>query len=620
MQSSNSTFVRTEIPIWENSLKSLVFRAAELLLVFAIWRLFSLLAAAQNRFTSFLVFSEAALQKAHFVFSRRFSPDALLVASFTIMYTAAQLYGTLLWTMDAPGHVVQTKRVPASSVSASFVDNPEYAVSFAVTPSSLNLTDAELAEALSVNLYRAGTNITLTGSFERGSPESVPVPRPGAGPRIWLDDEGWSVTTDTFFHTVVDLGSPDGLTDQLSCAYGDVGQSRYYNCTFDNQWSPALVEEVVGTPLVHYNEQADLAAKFGSIRPAKTDIWTALGRGSGAALRIHMFTVTKGNRRHTFVSTIAKSSIVATEGELPESEMEDLMRRVSVREPGQETAVDQGIAAVLGTLTAAQRNGQSAAIGWVLADERPNQLLEGFWELLSMDMLPGATFIRVFRFTSVNITLLRSETISTPPVPFVPCDNPSQNVAIGGQVIGTDCVRGDVLPRPGTTYFGQVDTSAVLNLHDFDTAPFASSAEALDPVLFPWVNQNTDKLTRLLLSRGYILSLDPKLVTVEVTAATPGISYLQLFMVLLAALSAVVSWASLRFCASGHWSSSFLVNLLITTGVIHRQDKQGPRVAYHIPEIHLDKQDGSVNIRTDTGVFTHQVDDLQSGAKRPQGP
>ncbi|KAK4460422.1 hypothetical protein QBC42DRAFT_339659 [Cladorrhinum samala] len=573
MWSSNSTVVRTEIAVWQNTTKSLIFRAAELLIVFAVWRLFSLLAATQNRFTSFLVFSESPIQKVQFVLSRRLSPDALLVGFFTIIYAAAQLYGTLLWALDSPGHVIQTNRAAASSASANFLDNPEYMVSYTVTPSSLNLTDKELAEALSVNLFRAGTNISLTGAFDQGTPESVQAPRPGAGPRIWLDKDGWSVATATDFHTVVNLGAEDALNNQLVCPYGDVGLTRYYNCTFGNEWTPDLVAEVVGIPEVHYNQQADGAGKFGRVRAASDDIWAAIGHSSGAALRIHMFTVTQGYQRHTFVSTIAKSSIVSTEGEILESEMKDLMQRVSAPEPGQETAVDQGIAAILSTLTAAQKKGKSAAVGWLSGDENPNQLLEGFWELLSMDTSPGDTFIRVFRFTSVNITLLQSETISTPPVPFKPCTNSHQNVAFGGKVTLTDCIGSADRALPHTKYFGQVDTSAVLNLDGLDRAPFASSADALDPVLFPWVNQNIERLTNLVLSRGYALAIDPKLVTVEFTAATPGISYLQLFMVLFAGLLAAGSYVTLWFCASGHWSSSCLVNLL---SIVYAQEKQDP--------------------------------------------
>jgi hypothetical protein len=610
MLSSNSSFVRTEMAVGGNSIKSLLFRVAELLLVFAVWKAFSLLAAAQNRFTSYLAFSETPVQKAYFVWTRGLSQDALIVASFSVMYAISQLYGTLIWAMDAPGHVIQTQLVAASSISASLLNDPEYIVSYTITPAGLNITNASLAEVLSINLFRPGANATLTGSFDQGVPEAAGTPRQGAGPRIWLDSEGWSVTTDTLFHTVANLGASDGLETQLSCPYADIDQSRFYNCTFGNEWVPDLIQATVGTPEVHWSEVADSTFKYGNVRPIKKDVWTSLGRGSGAAIRMHMFTVTKGYRRHTFLSTIAKAAIVSTEGELPENEMTDLMWRVSSAGPEDPKVIEQGIRVILKTLTTAQRNNQSAAVGWVLGDK--HQVLEGFWELLQLADFPGRITTRMFRFTSVNITLLNSETISTPPVPFESCKNSFQNVAVGGKVVDTDCTGSADLPRNGTQYFGQVDTSAVLHLDGFDQAPFATSAAALDPLLWQWVSQNNEKLTRLLLSRGYILGLDPKLVTVQLTAATPGISYLQLFMVLLAALLAVISWVSLWLCASVHWSSSFLVNLLTATGTVDFKDKHDLGVVCQIPDIRLEREYERLELRTDTGVFTHQNDHVPS--------
>ena len=124
--------------------------------MFAIWRLFSLLAVLQNLFTSYLIFSETPLQKAYFVFTRRFSKDGFLVAAFTLIYAAAQLYGTLLWALYAPGYVTRAQHAPASSVSTSFLDTPDYKVSFKVSNASLSLSDSELNQAMSANLFRPG--------------------------------------------------------------------------------------------------------------------------------------------------------------------------------------------------------------------------------------------------------------------------------------------------------------------------------------------------------------------------------------------------------------------------------------------------------------------------------
>jgi len=616
---SNSTFIKTQLPVWDNSLKSLIFRVAELLLVFAIWRLFSLLAALQNLFTSYLVFSETPLQKAYFVFTRRFSKDGFLVAAFTLVYAAAQLYGTLLWAMDAPGHVIRASHAPASSVSTSFLDTPDYKVSFKVSNASLGLSDSELNQAMSANLFRPGTNVSLDGMFEQGTPESVPPPRRGGGPRIWLDSEGWSVSTDTFFRVAVNLGAPDAEARQLDCGYREnlAGSQRLYNCTFDNAWVPDLLEQsVIGVPLVHYTEHADRGGKIGRIPPARDDIWTAMGRSSGAAMRIHMFTVTKGRRRHTFVSTIVKSSIVSTDGLVSEQEMRKLMKRVSVApNPQDQPAIDEGISSILSTFTTAQRTNQSAVFGTIIGDAKPNQLLENFWESLTLNALPGQVVLGVFRLTSVNITLLRSETLNAEPIPAEACVNRAfQNKAFGGKVTMTDCIDAADLASSTSNntieYFGQVDTSAVLNLNGLDHPPYASSDAALDPILSGCVDRNMERFTRLVLSRGYILGINPDIVSVETTEAIPGISHLQLLLVITAGALAVISWLGLWLGASsGHWSSSLLVNLLTTTD-ISTHSKWNFGMVCRIPDIYLRLNKGGkssrVEMATDRGVFIHQ--------------
>jgi hypothetical protein len=410
-------------------------------------------------------------------------------------------------------------------------------------------------------------------------------------------------------------------SDQFSCGYGDVqpGQLRIYNCTFDNEWALDMLQTPVGNALVYYNEQSIENVKFGTVRPLRSDIWSSIGTSSGTAIRVYMFTVTQGNRRHTFVSTVFKASIVALGGEVPRSEMRDLITRSSPKpKPEEAEAVEQGTTEILRILTAAQVSNQSAAVGTVVGEK--HQLLEGFWELFTVEGLPGRPMLRVFRLTSVNITLLRSETIENPPVPFQPCSNPAyQNIAAGGEAVDTDCIDGAEIPRNGTAYFGQVDISAALHVSGLDEVPSGSSAAALNPELWTWLEGKTQTLTNLLLSRGYALGLDPGLVTVDISATVPGISYLQVFMVLLAALLALVSWGSLWVFASGHWSSSFLVSLLTTTGagtVSSATRKDEPGVVCVIPDIRLERgREGSMQLSTDAGVFRHIGEELPTDAK-----
>lgn len=379
-----------------------------------------------------------------------------------------------------------------------------------------------------------------------------------------------------------------------------------------------MLHNPVGNALVYYNKKAYDNHKFGRVYPMKSDIWTSIGSSSGTAVRIYMFTVTQGNRRHTFVSTIFKASIVALGKEIPQGEMRDLVIRSSQKpKPGEEELLEQAATSIVKTLTTAQASNQSTVIGAVIGEK--HQLLEAFGELFNMEDLPGHPITRIFRTTAVNITHLRSETITNPPVPFKSCIYPAfHNKAKGGKVVDTDCIGDAQFPLNGTEYFGQVDISAALHVEGLEAAPYGSSAEALNPELWPWLEKNIETLTRLLLSRGYALGLDPGLVMVELKETVPGISYLQILMVFLAALLSLVSWGGLRLFASGYWSSSFLVSLLTSTGTVASASKDNPGVVCVLPDIRLEERDGNLELRTDVGVFRHQGDELPTCVKSPE--
>jgi hypothetical protein len=115
-----------------------------------------------------------------------------------------------------------------------------------------------------------------------------------------------------------------------------------------------------------------------------------------------------------------------------------------------------------------------------------------------------------------------------------------------------------------------------------------------------------------------MLGLDPKLVTVRLTTTIPGISYLQLCLVLLAVSLAAISWGSLWLFASDSWSSSFLVNLLTAARADYPQGSKGHSSFCQIPDIRLEGERGSLEIRTDTGIFIHQDDEVPSSDTQAQ--
>jgi hypothetical protein len=80
-----------------------------------------------------------------------------------------------------------------------------------------------------------------------------------------------------------------------------------------------------------------------------------------------MFTLTKGYRRHTFLFTVGKTSIVARGDELvPQGEMEELMRRFRTSDPTVDPKVDEpSFRLISDTVMAAQMSNKSAAVGVV---------------------------------------------------------------------------------------------------------------------------------------------------------------------------------------------------------------------------------------------------------------
>lgn len=625
MISSNSTFVRTDIAVPSTAIKSLIFRFAELLFTFAAYKVFSLIAAIQKSFTSYLVFSENPIQKAIFVFSRGVSKESALVVLFTVSYIVAELYGTVLWALDAPGVVAKRENITANTVPKLLLDDPSYIIHHSMKPEHVNLADEKLTQLLSVNLFEPGANITLTGEVERGTPETVPAPlnRPGK-PRIWLEDDGFSVTVDSTNPANAVIFTPkDAIALQNSCITFPISQidptinnTWFHNCTFQNDWSMAVLGRIVGLPEIHWDFRADDSNMTSSrILPrAGNDLWHSVGSEARTGFRYHMFTVTKGTRRHTFLLSAGIVSLVAMGGTpIPGIEMKDIISRTATLDPAEQKKLDKDISAILQFQLDIQARNQSGSMG-TTSGQSPTQVVEAWWEMLSLQT-QNDIFMRVFRFIATNITLVRSETISPAeaPIPYDDsCEVAFMNHAFGGKVDDTDCsAHGDW--HQGRHFLGQTDTSAVINIGGLTrkSAP-GTSSDTLDPALYAWFSEHGDIFHRMLLSRGYILSLDPGLVTLEISRTKPAISYLQILLVVFAGVFAGVSWGLFCWCASGHWGRSLLVNLVMCTGVVGGVESWRLGYCFNMPNLSLveDVEEGA-RLKTDTGIFqfVHQEKD-----------
>ncbi|KAF2428982.1 hypothetical protein EJ08DRAFT_574982, partial [Tothia fuscella] len=559
-----SPFTATNVNLYHNAFKSLIFRVAEVLLAIAVYKFFSLIAARANLFTTYLMFAEDYFQRTLYFFSRAFTRNGLLILCFTTLYIVANLYGTLLWALDSPGYLLLQKNITASTLSNTLLDYPAYIVSVVARPNTLATLSNDLAPTIGSNLFKASENLTLTTMVERGTVETVPGTRPDAFPRIWLDAEGLSVSTDTATmvgYATRENGSYVPLDD---CPVQQtIDDSFGWNCTFSNIFTQSLLTASnVGQPDVHWDDASDLKYNSRYIKPNReNNIWTRYGEGGGTAIMTQMFTVTKGTRRHTFIETAFRSTMLTTPAaDFADDEVFDMLKRTWSTKKTEQSAP---LITLLGrSMLSAQAAGKSYMFGIAsVSGEKNITTTQTAWEYLTM-MTNGKPFYSLLRVSSVNITLIRSETIATAPTPFETCDISFMNVAYGGKLTDTDCIAGPRESKP--QFFGQVDTSAVLIFSGLGDGRSNISAKALDQDAWEWYESNTGYMDDLLIARGFIISVDPSLVTLSTSVLRPAISYLQLLLVLVAVALAFASYCSLRFFATAHWASSLFANVVST--------------------------------------------------------
>ncbi len=177
--------------------------------------------------------------------------------------------------------------------------------------------------------------------------------------------------------------------------------------------------------------------------------------------------------------------------------------------------------------------------------------------------------------------------------------------AVGGHSIGTDCYKAFGGDDTGAHFLGQYDNTAMFILNEFfGNRGATTSTNALSAAEMGWLHASGQRLDNLLLSRGYIMAIDPRLVTISVSNMRPAMSYLQLLLVLVASVAALLSYGSFTIYAAGHYSSSLLANLVATTARENQpKSSQKPRYLRHVPDIRLDRASDRIVLRTNAGVY-----------------
>ncbi|TVY49235.1 hypothetical protein LOCC1_G000806 [Lachnellula occidentalis] len=610
MITSSSSFVHSQLAIYHNAIKSLIFSAAQILLAMAVYYFFSLIAAKAKAFTGYLMFMEDIIQKSHFIISKGFSGSSILVLCFAILYSASSLYGTLLWGFDAPGYVMQAQNVSASTLESSLMETPAYIVNLDMNRNNLANLDQEMPHMIGANLYKAGSNYTLTQDIDRGNAEIVTPSRTQVGGRIWLDREGLSVSPDTAV-TVSYITDQNGTMVAMDCPVQEVGVGvgEFWNCTVNNTFVDPLLRGIIGQPEIHWDDISDEAFDSRYLKPNRQrNIWASFGQGGGTAMMKQMFTITKGTRRHTFIETTFRTTML-TVPDVPFSsyELTDLLKRTW------STNVTEQQAPILTRLSNSILNAQNINKSFLFGtnDAHNETTTQVTWEYLTPEV-GGEAVYSLLRITETNITVVRSENILAAPISFAPCNAAYANIAYGGVVTETDCA----LAKQGrpTQFFGQVDTSAVLILNGLGDGRSNLSAVALDEMIYEWASTNSERMNDLLLARGYIVSIDPSLVTVERSVLKPAISYLQLLLCLLALVLFGIAWLSLKLLTTSHWSSSLLLNILAPMN-----NRSGaPGYVYSVPDILLQETGAGKHVAVNNSLI--RFDAGGSGGQLPPPP
>ncbi|KAF4994656.1 hypothetical protein FGRMN_5653 [Fusarium graminum] len=587
MIDSNSSFLHSTIPLYHNAIKSIIFKSAEILIGIFIFKLFSLIAARSNQFTAYLMFTEDYIQRTLYITSRGFSRAAFVVLLFSVLNIGLSLYGTLLWALDSPGYIFQTSNTTIAEYEDQRNADPPYIVQLSLAPESLPDTSERLSQIIGADLLRAGVNYTLVGQVDNSNPPEVvpPTRRREMGARIWLDEDGLSVSPDSYSMMPSSSKIEGKEFPERGGILFDNGTATW-NCTFDNVFSLGFVNGLVGRPEIHWDDETDDEFDSRYITPNRLDnIWFSTGMGGGSAYMNQVFTVTKKTRRHTFTQSTFKATMLTPgESRFDRREVTDFIQRTWSR--NETDRRNPLVGRIIANMLGAQDQNLSYNFGVNSVNNDNKSAAQSNWGMYTVVANKKPTY-SLISVSTTNITLIRSETLDEAPEPFQKCDNFNfQNEAYGGKVTRTDCEAAtEAEGKPH--FFGQVDTAAVMIFQGLGDGRSNLSAPSLDDNVMAWLDKNAEKLESYLVARAYTVSIDPSLVQITVEKIMVAMSYLQLYLSCLALFLAIILWLGLMIFADAHWASSLMANLINTTS---ETDKKKPGYMTRAPDLRLQSE------------------------------
>ncbi|KAL1837116.1 hypothetical protein VTJ49DRAFT_4279 [Mycothermus thermophilus] len=485
-------FLASTIPIGHNAVKSILFRIAEFLMGFFILKVCALAAAHARQFTSYLMFAEDHIQRWLFVSSRGLSAASLLVLLFTLLSAAASLYGTLLWGLDAPGYVSRATHATLAEHPGARKPDVPYIVQLYFDP---RISTMPRAPSLSPSVTVEHLMPTRTLEY---------------GPRIWLDEEGFSVSCDGSapIPAATSVPGTDEKFPVLCMTFSNgVGQ---WNCSFHHAFATNMLNHIQGLPEVHFDFGSSLwDSRY--VYPNRVDnVWATYGIGAGTTAMFQVFTVTKGRRRHTFVETFFRITMTNYPGvNFTVHEVEDLIRRAAG--PDEKAQQDPSLTLIIHDILSAQARNQSYTSGLALSSG-PHTVLQYSWSYFTAitPTFPRPIF-SLIHMTATNITLLRSESPENPPQPLVPtCSEPWHDSAFAGRLQQTSCNAGAstaTLANLPAKFYGTLDTAAVAILHGLGAARSNLSAVSMDQAVMDFVWRATPRMVDLLTARVLLVGL-----------------------------------------------------------------------------------------------------------------
>jgi len=595
-----SFFVTSSLPVYQNYIKNILFRIATLLIQLTIYKLFSFLASKSNAYTSFLMFNEDHVQKLLFVLSRGITRRSLLVLAFAVFFGFGNLYDTLLWALDSPGYVTKSILVTASSATDQLLANPTYIV--LMSDPTKNPASLDVDQAVAGNLFVQGFNFTLPEPVTPGARDVVLTNQTlsdTVGPRIWLDDTGFSVGLDRLM-TVTPSTICYVMTKNANL--------QIWNCKVTNTDALWLHNADAARPQIWWDNSSE-GGHY--LRPNRHDNpWASLSTGGNTAAMKQVFTVTKENRRHTFLQTVNKVTMFTIyPTPFDDVEITDIVRRVYSNDSSQ--PLTPAFKAIADVVIGAQANQTSLTMG--TSQQGPYSVSSSRIELLNVvnSYLGPQLLFTALRLISTDITLIRSETLPNPVIPYDPadCQNFFTNIATGGKVHSSDCAIDN---QTDARFLGQLDTSAVFILTDvLGDGSKSTSAMVLNQTGLDWYLRNRPHIDDLLIARGLILGGDRAAVPLAVQVREPAISYLQLILLLFAVLAFVVMMVVMVGESTGYYKNSFFAAVCATMHIDGRDGGSGARPSciharylYKPPEIELVSADEHVVISTSGRVFT----------------